>query len=1694
MLSLKAAKAELETFLEARESAWGDNNERFGDRITKLPTKLREFAYRLARLTNDDDDDSLDYEERSAANQKQMLAFDKLPQASRLKILKLFFGDLAPQIELTWNWLTTATFTDYEFEFPFRSPKDRTASLNYRVQWLHEMISLAGFVKDKTLTVQWLAIWGGHLTIDHRQFQTEIGLLCAAIIDKGPKKLADSVFEILMQSLNKEHEIGTMGRHIIVGFLAADRPEGWEAIEKLLMAAQRQEGLRQSILESATQAHPTAFTRLLELLIKQKLLRFSSVVQAMDQWFGVQWSSMAAKILNDNARQVLSCLQAPTHRKKILSSEDANAVYHALWAEAFLDIEKSVKVAAKLLKHKSVEIRFVAAVHLRHANSPSANAARMTAVGDTDLRVACAALFGSTTSSCYGAEIESEKWFDALEGLINKLSKPKQKMAAIVWPWTDGTIQRSDIASLLWTVLGKRPLRCMLPYVEFLEPWERGRFVAELGEQKKWDSETRQQMLQYVGDRNGEVSEEAVKGLQKHKLKTTEATQLEAFLTRTGATMRKGVIQLLLTLDDAAVLASAERLLSAAKEQRLAGLELLRQLCENNRSRMDAIEVAAQWSDGRKLLKAEKGQVDAILNSDHEILSLNDGLGLFDPAKRSKTIAPTNRKVNAYTPTVLKVLKSIDDLIHKNRQLSVTYRSWQKEETDLLGNIGWSFPSPNVSRPAEKEKKRLPVPELWEEWLQSRSKTLLDKDGFELVRAQLFIDGHSYQYHQLKTWAKKDKGYAKLCKFLGADQKCPNLRYQHMVEDVLKWLIYLHPPKATCDFKLDVLETAYSMIPADALKKLLEPAADEDQYYDDDKIGDWRELYALQVWTPGVTDLPNPKPTSLVKRMWNLEHWRDEPISGAHRRRPDLDLLIAAYEQKLANLDDVADQLFASNDHRSWGRFTSISSITQRPVPPGYLQFSQKPEIATLVNSIRSKVLELELERGETATVVSELSLEISSFEGMAALLDILKAIGKTGFKKLRTYNAKTHDNRAATLTQLASNTYPNSSDTPQAFAKLANQAVAAGDFPEERLLQLAFLAPQWIPLVEAAVDWNGLSDGILWYMAHMGHIWELTAAFEDEQNEDEDLDNEELDDKDDEREQTPKPEKLSRFERLIREQTSLTRDERENGAIDVPWFHRTYEKLSPERFDALAAAARFATTTQAAKKAQYVADVLLGNIPKSELVEAIEKKNLKEKVRLLGLLPLDKKKTQADILDRYEVLQSYLRYAKKLSSMSRPDALQSYEIGMQNLASTAGFDDPIRLQWTLEAASTKDLAAGPVVVQKDDVSLTLELDQDAKPFLTIRRGDKELKSLPKKVNKEPEFVELRERNKQLKRQVSRVKEALELAMVRQDTFTGAELMELSDHALLWPQLSRLILVGQGIMGYPVKAGKGLIDHSGKIEPVKKKETLRIAHPHDLLKSKAWSKWQKDCFQQERLQPFKQVFRELYVVTAQEKKDKTSSARYAAQQVNPRQAFALWGRQGWSVDEYGDVFKAFPNQDLVVSVSFNHGYTTPLEVEGLTIENVHFRSRDSYKPLPVTKVDPIMFSEIMRDMDLVVSVAHVGEVDPETSASTVEMRSSLLKETCQLLGLKNVKLKNNHAMIKGSLAQYTVHLGSGVVHCQPGGAVCLVPVHSQHRGRLFLPFADDDPRTAEVISKTLLLAKDEEIQDPIILDQLRAMA
>jgi hypothetical protein len=331
--------------------------------------------------------------------------------------------------------------------------------------------------------------------------------------------------------------------------------------------------------------------------------------------------------------------------------------------------------------------------------------------------------------------------------------------------------------------------------------------------------------------------------------------------------------------------------------------------------------------------------------------------------------------------------------------------------------------------------------------------------------------------------------------------------------------------------------------------------------------------------------------------------------------------------------------------------------------------------------------------------------------------------------------------------------------------------------------------------------------------------------------------------------------------------------------------------------------------------------------------------------------------------------------------------------------------------------------------------------------------------------------------------------------MCRGDVFTIDEMRALFNHPVLAPMLEQLVFVVEGEpgrMGYLAQQGRLLENQAGARSLLAPGARLRLAHPHDLLGSGHWTDWQRECFIHERIQPFKQVFRELYVLTGAERDSSPRSQRYAGHQVNPRQAMALLTGRGWLTVPGEGLRRTFHAEGLSAWLELLNGGYTPAEIEGLTLEGVLFFRVGEQQPLPLAEVPPRVFSEVMRDLDLVVSVAHMGGVDPEASASTVEMRATLIQETCAMLKLGNVRLQGSHALIDGQLGHYSVHLGSAVVHRLPGGALCIVPVHAQHRGRLFLPFADDDPKTAEMVSKVLLLARDQDIKDPTILEQILA--
>ena len=371
------------------------------------------------------------------------------------------------------------------------------------------------------------------------------------------------------------------------------------------------------------------------------------------------------------------------------------------------------------------------------------------------------------------------------------------------------------------------------------------------------------------------------------------------------------------------------------------------------------------------------------------------------------------------------------------------------------------------------------------------------------------------------------------------------------------------------------------------------------------------------------------------------------------------------------------------------------------------------------------------------------------------------------------------------------------------------------------------------------------------------------------------------------------------------------------------------------------------------------------------------------DSVRALGLLPLASGENGAhDLLNRYKSLQAFRRESRKFGSQRQQSEKRAVEIGLANLARTAGYHDPQRLAWAMEREALGDLMQGPVVRQQGDVTLTLSLDDTGTANLSASRKGKPLAAIPPGLRKDPEVVDLKQRMQELRGQRSRVKAALEEAMCRGDHFSPAEIGELLRHPVLAPAIGRLLFTGSGVEGHAVEEGRALADHTGAHQPLDDATALRLAHPYDLFCSGTWSLWQRTCFHATWVQPFKQIFRELYPMTEMER-GLSLSRRYAGHQVNPRQALSLFGGRGWIAHPEHGVHRTFHHEGVTARLTFQEAFYTPADVEGLTIEAVAFTKKGEWDALPLQDIPPRVFSETMRDLDLVVSVAHRGGVDPE---------------------------------------------------------------------------------------------------------------
>ncbi|MEQ8771148.1 MAG: DUF5724 domain-containing protein [Phycisphaerales bacterium] len=1622
------------------------------NRLARMPGKRREALRDLIQQ-----DKNVYDEGRFAARVNATASyFDTLGDKQRRKLWNVLFPRLAPHMERAWRDTPLRPYPSGFQRFPFRAPSREDTSRQSRARFfLNICEGLRGLDED----AEWLAAWAPHLGPVWRD-QRVIGWLLAAVLRGGGDDAA-RVRSVLEQSIAGTHEIGEFSEHAIVALLNSDEREDWGTVGRLLLAAQRQEGLRQTILESVDEAHPKAFRYMLGLILEHDLQRFSATVRAFDVWLGTQWAAGSTKVVRDGVHRLCELFDDTANCDRALGGDNAEDAYLALWVLAYGDAEQALRAAAPLLEHERPEFRYVAvrAISRIILNPGSLDliAAHLISGRESDERVLMA-----VAEFLAGLQYEqvSDELFDAVATLFENTPVRKKKLKPIVWPWAEHTADRRTVASAL-KALAMRDTAKLIPFAPALDSsdclhviyelaglgqyWDHGNFRQRA--RKKLTPAARAFVVEMTSDGRQAVQAAAFQALEGSEVTEDEVERYLANLHRSAASLRQGAIGRLATLPAKRVLEISERLLDDKHpKKRAAGLELASQLVETGKSAARARSLVERHRDGltdRNLAQT----VEHITDGTVETHTLDDCLGLVPEGSRSKLAPPTHAGVAVKTKASELCLKDLAELFleHGETEIALAYGDLGAEGAKShahLAAAGWGFPRPKPDTNVQADaRERLPLAEVWLDWLANRDTAARDEDGLELVRAWI----------RLSHWVRA-KGVLP-----AAFDKQGAWDLNRGFESLVEWMVLLSEPEGAGAYLVQFAEDALAKgtpmkVEASALKQA-------NRFMPNLGLASMRfQAFSgfERLGCPHVTRADRAR--IAVLEMIALEH--------AHRgcNGPSIKLFADAHEEGLLNEHDLIWLLlhprkqekhpgFYYGPSRRFGPIREASGLR----PPK--EIASHPGLLDAVQRVRDRLIEVELTRGERVTVASVPAAELGYSGGSEVLVRLVTALGKDKIIRQDQWGEPT---RAYSFSRLMSVTAPAPGDSPERFADKIDEA----GIKPARVIELAMFAPQWAAFAEHATGFEGLEDAVWWIHAHtkQNQYWRDQAIRE-------------------------------HWAAQINERTQLEADALEEGAVDVTWFARVIDTIGTEGWDRLQKPAKYASNSGGHKRAQLFADAMLGSVSSPELIARIDEKRHQDSVRAVGLVPLPTAEQDAkrEILKRYQLLQEFKRQSRKFGSQRQASESRAVEIGMQNLARTAGYRDPRRLQWAMESEAVRDLAKGPVSVSAEETTVELAITGAGDPELTVVKKGRKLKRVPAKLRKHEPIAELRTRVTELRRQRSRMRQSLEESMCRGDLFSRAELAEFDQHPMLRPMVERLVFIGEGeLIGYSEEGARVLRDHAGKVEPIGKHDRVRLAHPVDLLERGDWSAWQRECFAAERVQPFKQVFREVYPKTETELADCDMTRRYAGHQVNPRQALALLKQRQWVFTTEEGVSRVFHDEGIVADVWFQEHFHTPAEVEDLTVEGVgFFRRGERSKRLLMSNLPARLFSETMRDLDLVVSVAHTGGIDPEASASTVEMRATLLRETCQLLGLSNVTVEGHHAKIDGTKASYSVHLGSATARVMPGRILMIVAVHSQYRGRMFLPFADDDPKSAEVLAKSLLLARDDEIKDPSILSQIR---
>ncbi len=1534
-----------------------------------------------------------------------------------------------------------------------------------------------GFLYNSTFAETSLVDWLDYVQYGIDFMQPLLHFIIEAL-DANEQPIVDKIKSIFQN----EAENGGINNLLLSATLQSNQPDLWLIVKDLLLAAQRQEGLRQAIINQIHIAKFEAKILFIQTILEHGLLRFASVLGRLQWWFNLPLAEgvvSGEKEIERFGRLILEIYNTKnTDLQSIINNKNLTEKHFQLWVLRENDAKTFWKTIETMLESDDATQRAIALYSTSQLGRKSFEFAKKYCKNETDL-VVCWNIF-KNFNNVYGDETydRADGSFEFFERLIQAIKGDELKNPKPQFAWDDYRFVKRDVA-IFWIYRVARATNRyvdILPYEEHLPSQERGGLMnghfqpifdkISLNNGQKIDFQPtdfeRNWIVRNLQDKTAYVYNFAFSLYKLLLPKTEELPILYGLLTRKSDDIRKSILEILSKQPDNELIISIETLINAkTEEQRLAGLDLVQQLKKQGRLSDFVQKTALAFKERKSIGSKAELILNDILHSENLIYDAANGYGLYDPTKRIAIPVlemPTKgffiEKMYGNPMFGLSIsmeklemeLKKLDALFieHENHEYEIESYDKSKQKV-LLGPSGYFQRTKQFAyNPSfEESLASLPLSEVWENWYKQSGLSNLD-----LYIINSFSKTYIYYEPNLTPkWIIEiiEKYGHDLNKILFNDNKL-GLKYANHCNTLLSYLLdYSKMETQFFEIEIDFTLHYFMSIPTDKLEERFR------QYeYMQEASSTWREVstayYAnFQQWegTPYALDtapMNRQMSDELFKKYWTVYYWY------------------------FRNLDPKKYQGFACCREETAGRAHQLGLIDDNELfyliletniwamvannPTAYIQnvFKKYPIFKNFLAKAIPHLLEIELKRGETPTPTSKFATLITDIKGIDYFIKIIKGLGKDTLQRGYSYSTEAKN---VLFSRFLKACLPKETDTYDDF----KQALDDLKLTEKRLLQFALYAPQWLVWTEKYLNWDGLQSAAWCLHAHAHNYFDLQKESE-----------------------------LAKY-------TNVSTQDFQDGAVDVAWFKEAAAALGEARFQAVYEAAHYICENQGYIRARIYADAVLGKMTLQDCKDKVNDKRNQNYVVAIGLVPtlLEKEK---DVLERYQFLQNFKKQSKEFGQQRQASEKRVTELAMDNLARTAGYPDPIRLTWAMETLEVQQLMQKAQTLNLDNTSLELVVNDLGKAEVFATKNGKKLANIPPALKKNEDVAALIDIKNNLNAQHSRIKKSLEEAMIRGDVFEVKEIENLMLHPIIKPLLSSLVLGGTGF-----NPSENTVFDFYKNIPTEK--TYRIAHCADLYASGKWSDFQKAAFQNQLVQPFKQIFREYYAPSADELAAVGVSKRYEGYKIQPIQAAALFRARGWSANYYEGVQKVFHAARVRVNVEVYADWFNPANSEPTDIHAIRFYHKNTGEPIEMVEKGHALslqpsriFSEIMRDLDLVVSVAHVGGVDIEASLSSIELRAVIVEETAKLFGLDNVTIEKSHVFIKGSRGEYTIHLGSGIAHVRPSKMLNINAVSTQQRGRIFLPFADEDPKTAEIVSKVLLLAKDKEIRDAGILEQI----